>query len=342
MTKVTIDICNFCQLKCPCCHHAEKKKDAISIGATTPEIFATILNLNPEIRDIELSLNGEIFLSPHFSKLVNMAKERSICTRVENGVNLNDITDEQIEALVDAPVQFLSVSIDGATEDTYCTYRQNGNFEKVISNIKRINTAKKRKGQQLPLLQWQFIQMGHNHHQIEQARKIASDLDMSFKIKTNVRQDFSPLPDDIKKTKQKNLHLEKNPCRQLIERPRINWNGDLFGCCHNRDTIFGNVAKESLTTISQSKNYRDLVLFTKSIGILREDKQTPYFLSMSILTVALNFFRARLGHFKPMTPCAQCSHYKRVFKISKTEDYFLYTIKKISQFLATHIKFPSP
>jgi MoaA/NifB/PqqE/SkfB family radical SAM enzyme len=53
------------------------------------------------------------------------------------GVNLNNVKDAQLEALVKYRVKSMKVSIDGASQETYEQYRVGGNFDKVIANVKR-------------------------------------------------------------------------------------------------------------------------------------------------------------------------------------------------------------
>ncbi len=65
----------------------------------------------------------------------------------------------------------ITVSIDGATQAVYETYRVHGNVERVLANVRTINELKRRYGCDKPRLTWQFVIFGHNEHEIAEARR---------------------------------------------------------------------------------------------------------------------------------------------------------------------------
>jgi hypothetical protein len=68
------------------------------------------------------------------------------------GVNLNDVSEDVLKGLVKYKFHGLTCSIDGASNDTYKQYRINGDFRKVILNIKRVNFFKQKYRSKYPLL----------------------------------------------------------------------------------------------------------------------------------------------------------------------------------------------
>ena len=56
---------------------------------------------------------------------------------------MNNATDEMLEALVKYGFAHMRCSIDGASNESYSQYRIRGNFDRVISNIRKINEYKK-------------------------------------------------------------------------------------------------------------------------------------------------------------------------------------------------------
>ena len=78
----------------------------------------------------------------------------------------------------------MTVSIDGATPETYKIYRRGGDFNKVISNIKTINKFKKQYHSESPRLIWQFIPFGHNEYEIDKAKKMAKKLSLQIMVKS--------------------------------------------------------------------------------------------------------------------------------------------------------------
>ncbi len=62
------------------------------------------------------------------------------------------MTNEIIESLVKYQFNSITCSIDGADNESYQKYRVRGNFDTVISNIKKINAYKEKYGLQYPKL----------------------------------------------------------------------------------------------------------------------------------------------------------------------------------------------
>jgi MoaA/NifB/PqqE/SkfB family radical SAM enzyme len=198
----------------------------------------------------------------------------------------NTAKEDVLEGLVKYKFRRLTCSIDGASNETYKLYRIRGNFDKVIENIKRINSYKKKYRSKYPLLTWQFVVFGHNEHEISLARKLAATLNMRFYLKLSWDDGFSPVQnkDYVKKEvglnassrdeyRQKHgIDFKREICYQLWNKPQINWNGNILGCCFNFWGDFGgNAFKDGLLkSLNNEKiNYaRDMLLGKK---IARED-----------------------------------------------------------------------
>jgi MoaA/NifB/PqqE/SkfB family radical SAM enzyme len=210
------------------------------------------------LKFIFLSNYGEIFLNPEIFQIIKYAKEKNI--RVASDTNLNYFNEKMASELVKSNMDHLIISIDGATNRTYKKYRVGGDFKKVILNIKMINEFKKKYNSKYPLLTWQFILFNHNKHEIHKAKEMAKKFDMEFKLKENWSPTYSKISEkDRQKIKEKISDIQKYYCYQLWEFPRINYNGNLLGCCiifqekHN----FGNVFREDFFKVFNSKKIRD-------------------------------------------------------------------------------------
>jgi len=233
--------------------------------------FKKLVDANPWIKNIEISNWGEIFLNPELKDIVKYSRARNVNLHAHSGSNLNTISEDMLEALVKYRLQNLTVSLDGASDETYSMYRIGGNFNKVIENIKKINHYKHKYDSDFPQLTWQFVIFGHNEHEIPAAKKMAKDLGMSFSPSLNAQfwdPPFSPVKNKDFIIKETGLEFatreefeEKykinyhNTCPQLWMTPQINWNGDLLGCCWNMFSDYGNVFTSGLTECLKSKKY---------------------------------------------------------------------------------------
>ena len=68
------------------------------------------------------------------------------------------------------------MSLDGASGETYETYRRRGKFDLVCDNLRRIVLEKQRLGQTYPLTTWQFLVFRFNEHEQEKARAMVAEM----------------------------------------------------------------------------------------------------------------------------------------------------------------------
>ena len=250
--RARLEACTLCQLNCKDCYMRKENGGTVGAGYLTFENFRQFLLDNPYIREIELSNSGEVFLNPDLVKILELAQEKNVGITLGNGVNLNTVSEEQLEALVKYGVRFITVSIDGATQEIYSIYRRNGNLERVLDNIRAINDLKKRYHSEFPALQWQFVVMEHNEQEIPIAEKMAEELGMRFFLKRdwggyrrkegqgissssingNTGENIADAPAETER-KEKAAQEDgiSGDCAQMLFSPQINWDGRLLGCC---------------------------------------------------------------------------------------------------------------
>jgi MoaA/NifB/PqqE/SkfB family radical SAM enzyme len=314
--SIRLDATSRCQLKCPICATASGKidKSIIGTGFLRIENFTQFIDRNPTINNVELSNWGELFLNPHLIKILKYAFNKGVSLTASNGVNLNNVKEKTLEALVKYKFKRMSISIDGATPEIYKIYRIGGDLNTVINNIKIINQYKKEYNSTFPQLGWQFVIFGHNEHQIGLAKKMAKELNMSFNPKLNFSKNYSPIKNRDLITQETNLtaltrkeYVQKmkkkfgKTCEQLWLNPQVNWDGTLLGCCINKDVSFGNVFKDDLEKCLKSERYQ----YTKKMLL---DKK-----------------KARVD-----IPCTTCNQYKNILKVgfNKIDIIDKYYLKK--------------
>jgi len=283
--------------------------------------FKKLVDDNPWIRNIELANWGEIFLNPELKTIIEYSYDRNIALRAGNGVNLNSVSEEIIECLVRCQFKVVSVSIDGASNDTYKIYRRGGDFGKVIENVKRINSYKEKYNSIFPQLRWQFIVFGHNEHELPIARKMAEELNMIFSTKLNAQNwdsSYSPVENkefvrketgwqvtSAREFEQEYSRSYSTVCDQLWNQPQINWDGKLLGCCMNIYSNFGDVFETGLIECLKSEKYT----YAKKMLL---DQRKP----------------------RDDIACSECHVYKNRLSPIKLQrsDYFLSAIDRFSWF----------
>lgn len=268
-----IEASSKCQLHCSGCHTGDgsNKTGSVGWGHLRFEDFKEFIDRNPGVKKIELSNWGEMFLNPDLTRIMQYGLLKKIRFTANNGTNFNSATEEMIEGLVKYRFHSFRVSIDGATNPIYQTFRRGGNLEKVLTNIERVNHYKSVYHSKLPVMTWVFIVFDHNVHELPLAREMARKLNMDFMTAVNFDDSLPPIEDkerariqcdsgiatreDFKEKTGMEFWLHHAPCSQLWEQPQINWDGRLFGCCANRFGDFGNVFESGLGTCLKSEKY---------------------------------------------------------------------------------------
>ncbi|MBF0526850.1 MAG: radical SAM protein, partial [Deltaproteobacteria bacterium] len=249
---IRIEACSICQLRCPLCPRTRgETADVIGRGVLKFDDFRRFIDRNPQIRSVELGNFGEVFLNKELPKILEYAHLRQVTTEIDEGANLNDATDEALEALVKYRTARVRCAVDGVTRESYSKYRVGGDLGKVIANIQKINFLKDRYASALPRLIFQFVVFSHNEHEMDRAGLLAKMLRMDLDFKLNffpgglpvqnrdrIRQ-YLGYADRAEFMQQKRRHYCRRQCSEMWQRPQINWDGKLLGCCRN---IWGSYA----------------------------------------------------------------------------------------------------
>jgi MoaA/NifB/PqqE/SkfB family radical SAM enzyme len=193
---------------------------------------------------------GEPLLNERAEELVSIASRRRILTFLSSNLSL-PMTDERVGRLVDSGLSQLIVSLDGATAETYGTYRRKGQFDLVIENMKRVLAARRERGVTLPRVNWQFLVFRFNEHEIGTVRRMAEDLGVDSVTFRAPFLDEGRVPlSEMDKAAvsgwapslvEFNRYDESSPAHTVVPaRPRcgwhymstaINWDGTVAPCC---------------------------------------------------------------------------------------------------------------
>ena len=280
IVNLSIDACTICQLKCPECSNTKGviKNGIIGSGYLRFSDFKRLIQENQEIKNIELSNWGEIFLNPELENILQYSFENGIKLSAGNGVNFNDVSETVIESLVKYQFGYINFSIDGVSQETYGIYRVNGQYSNVILNIVKLNSYKDKYVSDLPRLSWQFIIFGYNEHEIEAAKKISKKLNMVFVPKLNFSS-FSPVINASQVKKESGLvaasRIEykkltnkdyKRPCCQLWFSPQVSWDGKVLGCCVNKWKSYGNAFIDGLKPVLENELYLNTLNVLKGLN----------------------------------------------------------------------------
>ncbi len=172
-----VDPSNGCPLHCPGCLHNNLFRQKMSSdwpsGLLEPKIFQDYIEKYGPYSATILFYNwGEPLLNKHTPDFIRLAKGYL----AETSLSSNLSTQFDAEALVLSGVDYMILSVDGATKETYEQYRQGGQFDLVVDNMRRLVAAKKKHNLLTPHLSWQFLMFEHNKHEIETVKRMADEI----------------------------------------------------------------------------------------------------------------------------------------------------------------------
>lgn len=135
---------------------------------------------------------GEPFLNPNLISMVKYAKKNGL--KVTLNSNLTIATEDDLLKLIEAKLDTLSVSIDGATKKTFEHVRVGGVFEKVLKNVIFILRTKQRLGLKIPKIWFNCVIVKENAREAVKIIKLAEKLGVdgvAFNKPTYPRKRFS-------------------------------------------------------------------------------------------------------------------------------------------------------
>ena len=160
-----------CNLRCVMCPWREITKNVENRGLMSQEIWESIRPHLPEIKSIDFTGGGEPLLQPYHPEWIAEAHAAGCETGfLFNGLLLKKDT---LQKILDAGIDWLCISIDGADAGMYETIRIGSNFERICENV--ANIAELRSGNR-PRTMINFVLMDMNFHQVEDIVRLAAQL----------------------------------------------------------------------------------------------------------------------------------------------------------------------
>ncbi len=279
--SVAIEPTTACNLSCPECPSGLKKFTR-DTGNLKEEFFKkTIDELASTIFYLTFYFQGEPFIHPKFLEMVKYASSKKIYT--STSTNAHFLNDENARKTIESGLDRLIISIDGTTQETYQSYRIDGNLNKVIEGTKNILHWRKKLNSKKPYVIFQFLVVRQNEHQTEEVKKLATELGVDeVRFKTAQVYDYKngneliPLnekfsrykrnPDGIYSIKNEML----NHCWRMWHSCVITWDGLVVPCCFDKDAThqLGDLKTESFEHIWKNGKYS---AFRKSLLKARKE-----------------------------------------------------------------------
>ncbi len=271
-----IDPCNFCNLRCPLCptglNDLGRPQSMLSLAHFKKYFDPLAENL------FEAYMHnwGESMLNKEVFSMIRHAQDSNVGTNLSS--NFVRVTSDDMDCLLDSGLEYLVISLDGTSPDTYSQYRINGDYDKVIENLTTFIHRRNARKQKTPVIEWQFIVMKQNEHQIAEAevlaKKIGVDLlrfipvGMPYEFKNRKETADKWYPSSVQGRVESD-HSEQqfgqankpSPCFYLYRSMVVNADGGVSPCCvvyrKNRDFAdLSTMDTIAVNTVWNNEKYR--------------------------------------------------------------------------------------
>ncbi len=254
-----LEVTNVCNLKCPFCLTGKGISGGREVRHMTFEEAKQVIDdVYDSIYLLQLYTWGEPLLNKDFLRIVEYAKTKNIYIMLST--NATAMTPSYCDRLIASGIDYITVAIDGGSDETYEKYRVGGNYTKVLSNVRALLERREAAGVTHPFVEWQFIVFRHNEHEVESTEAMAYEIGINK---------FTPLPaytEDESWLPQGEKYREAvfNPERlKNCERPWTHLNvradGGIASCCYEfaKKDDFGELREDRFAGIWNNAFFRE-------------------------------------------------------------------------------------
>ena len=160
-----------CNLDCLMCPWREITKNSKNRGLMSEAVWAAIRPHLHAAKSIDFTGGGEPLLQPKLGKWIAEAHQAGCETGFLSNALL--LKKDRLERILAAGIDWICISMDGATAEMYNKIRVGSDFERVCTNVG--NIAELRSGK-TPKTMINFVLMHLNFHQVEDIVHLAARL----------------------------------------------------------------------------------------------------------------------------------------------------------------------
>lgn len=185
---VTLEPSDVCQLRCPTCatgieneaKRAGKKfivrRQRTKLGL---DLYDALLEeMGEYLFHLTLFNWGEPLINRNLPEIIRRAKALEIQTEINTNLSLH-LSDEYIEDLLSAGLDYLYASIDGFSQEVYEIHRVGGNMELIKKNLERFASTRDRLGLDTDI-SYNFLVFSHNEHEVSAAESYCKEVGIRF------------------------------------------------------------------------------------------------------------------------------------------------------------------
>jgi MoaA/NifB/PqqE/SkfB family radical SAM enzyme len=174
LRHLQVEVTGACNLQCRMCLVRYRPALDRRTALFPLDSFVALLDEAPQVERVTLQGLGEPLLHPDLTAMVATCAARAI--RVGFNTNGTLLSARRIDALLGAGLDWLHVSVDGATARTFESIRDGARFDQVIRNLRRVVAARATLDATSPTVQLNAVLMRANLPELVDLVRLAADV----------------------------------------------------------------------------------------------------------------------------------------------------------------------
>jgi radical SAM protein with 4Fe4S-binding SPASM domain len=243
---IQIETTNACNAKCLMCTHRKMRRP---VRYMAPDLYRRIIDecADRGCEKIHLHNFGEPLLDRNIAEFIRYAKKKGI-KQVQMFSNGSLLGSAKAREVIDAGLDEIKISFDGATKGEFERIRFPLKFEQVLNNVQELVRIRDQKGARL---------------KVKVACCSTSDKGKTMQILEGIVDEFSFgkthnwANQEVGHDRRTNI---RKPCSRIWRTFTVLASGDVALCCldYEGEVILGNVMKSSIHDIWLNSRYREL------------------------------------------------------------------------------------
>jgi len=260
--SVSVEPASVCQLRCPECPVGQRQAGIAGKEALMPDTVwqRTLSEVASTAWVIQFYFQGEPLLNPHLPAMVAQAHDAGLYTILST--NAQAMTPDMAQALIEAGLDRIIISMDGLSDASYNAYRVGGSLEKTKVAMRALREAKtKLHGH--TTIELQCLRLRTNEHEWQQFKRLYKDLGADRLVfKTAQLYDYSDghplMPSNLRYSrylpgKDGKYHRRKlhRLCWRVWSGAVITTAGEVLPCCYDKAHAhaYGNIMNAPMRTL---------------------------------------------------------------------------------------------
>jgi MoaA/NifB/PqqE/SkfB family radical SAM enzyme len=195
LAKLYIEPTNWCNIDCVTCMRNNWEVETGFMAADTFERIAAGLAMLPAPPTVLFGGIGEPLAHAHLADMV--ARVKGLGCRAEIISNGTLLTEKRARSLIDAGLDLLWVSIDGARPESYADVRLGAELPRVLENLRRFRRLRRPAHHPVPEIGIAFVAMKRNIGDLPQLLQMGKSLGVMHFHVSNLLPHTAPMNEEI-------------------------------------------------------------------------------------------------------------------------------------------------